>query len=135
LCLLKWCVDFISLVFNYFDESQNIKIDNKCQLNGWNAIQKTKWCLFIATLVGLFFNYNIQLHVNLAKNASWALLLMWTSSKMLHNKHNNNQGYIIIGPMGVKVVYVGCLLLSHMTNPNENWDALFSSRKFFHKTL
>ncbi len=135
MCLLKWCVDFVSLVFNYFDESQNIEMNNKCQLNGWNAIQRTKWRLFIATLVGLFFNYTIQLQVTLAKNTSCTLLLMWTSCKMLHNKHNDDQGYIIIGPMRVEVVYVGCLLLSHMTNPNKNWDAFLSSRKFIHKTL
>jgi hypothetical protein len=88
--------------------------------------------IFIATLIGLFFNYTIQLQVNLAKNASWALLLMWTPCKMLHNKPNDNQSYIIIGPMRVEVVYLRCLL-SKMTNPNENWDALSSSRKFIHK--
>jgi hypothetical protein len=115
LCFLKWCVDFISLVFKYFGESLNIKMDNK-NANWVDEIQfKELNDIFIATLVvWLFYNYTIQLRVNLAKNASRALLLMSTSCKMLHNKHKDNQGYIIIGPMRVEVVYLGCLL-SNMT--------------------
>jgi hypothetical protein len=42
-------------------------MDDKCQLDGLNALQGTN--VFVAILVQLFFNYTMQLQVNLAKNA------------------------------------------------------------------
>ncbi len=30
----RWCVNFVSLVFNHFGESQNIEMDDKCKLDG-----------------------------------------------------------------------------------------------------
>jgi hypothetical protein len=42
-------------VFNYFGDSQNIEMNDKCQFDGWNAIQRTN--VFVAILAQLFINY------------------------------------------------------------------------------
>ncbi len=58
--LLKSCVQLLWWVAKH-------KMDDKCMLDGWNVVQAIN--VFIATLIWLFFNYTIQLQVNLANNA------------------------------------------------------------------
>jgi hypothetical protein len=41
-------------VLRCFGDSQNIEMNDKCQLDGWNPIQGTN--VFVATLAQLFIN-------------------------------------------------------------------------------
>jgi hypothetical protein len=52
---------------NYFDESQNIKMDDNCMLDGWNEVQGID--VFGAIMAWLPFNYIIQIQINIVKNA------------------------------------------------------------------
>jgi hypothetical protein len=54
-------------MFNYFGESQNKEMDDKCMLDGWNVVQGTN--IFVATMAWLFLNYIIQWQINITKNA------------------------------------------------------------------